>query len=256
MSGWAALGEILSGGVKRQAEDEYIPQLQRNGSAFKALEDARRARSMNLAREQFAEQMANSDNPQDRKLGAFLMMSENPDYRRAGLRENPYFEAGQQEIARQAGLLGDAAFEGPMTPERRQRITDVQVAISPEPIKRNTIVDSTAIDPYTIGDVGKPTDIGQMDIKLLGQKLLSEIALATQRNAGADASRARAAKTRDQTENPGKYRAPPREGGKGKPSAQATPPKAAIDHLRKNPQLKPQFDAKYGKGAADRVLGG
>ena len=254
MSGWAALGEILSGGVKRQAEDEYAPQMQRNGSAFKVLEEARRARSINLAREQFAEQMANSDNPQDRRLGNFLLMSETPDYRRAGLRENPYFEAGQREIARQAGLLGDTAFEGPMDNARRQRIVDVQAALSPDPVKRNTIIDSTAIDPYTIGDTGTPTAIGQMDIKRLGAQILGEMASVEQRRTRAGANRASEAKTRDQTENPGKYRAPPKDGKK--PAGQSTPPKAAIDHLRKNPQLKSQFDAKYGKGAADRVLGG
>lgn len=33
-------------------------------------------------------------------------------------------------------------------------------------------------------------------------------------------------------------------------------PQAAIDMLRQNPQLKADFDAKYGQGAADRALGG
>ena len=32
------------------------------------------------------------------------------------------------------------------------------------------------------------------------------------------------------------------------------PPQAAIDMLKKNPSLKSQFDAKYGKGYSDRVL--
>jgi hypothetical protein len=33
-------------------------------------------------------------------------------------------------------------------------------------------------------------------------------------------------------------------------------PAAAVEYLRGNPQLKAQFDAKFGQGAADRVLGG
>jgi hypothetical protein len=45
--------------------------------------------------------------------------------------------------------------------------------------------------------------------------------------------------------------------GMGQPAqAPATPPQGAIDYLRQNPGLKAEFDAKYGAGAADRVLGG
>lgn len=216
MSGWAALGEILGGGVKRQAEDEYAPQMQRNGSAFKILEEARMARARNMAREAITdEQIMAAGYSKDSApfIRNALLTGQEVDLRRLGDAINPNYLPAQAEIGRTMGIGRDPLL-GETVPAidnaGRQRIADLQVAISDKPVQRNEVRDGVAFDPYTIGDTGSPTAIGKERMALLGAQALASGALAGQRNATA-------AKTRDQTTNPGKYRAPAKE-SKGKPS--------------------------------------
>jgi hypothetical protein len=48
---------------------------------------------------------------------------------------------------------------------------------------------------------------------------------------------------------------PDRSTSKASPQGSVTPPRRAVEALRKNPDLRAQFEAKYGQGSADRYLG-
>lgn len=229
MSGWAALGEILGGGVKRQAEDEYAPQMARNGSAFKLIEEARKERAMNMMRESLTDQdfIAAGYSPQQAALMRKFALSNNTvDARNLDNWIDPNYLPAKAEIGRSMGL-GDVVAP-PLDTAGRQRIADLQVAISPTPVKRNEIEAGTAYDPFTIGDKGTLTELGKGQAALLGARVIAQQAQAGAANAragasraSADASNARAAQTRDRTDNPGKYRAPAKD-AKGKSDKKPT----------------------------------
>lgn len=64
----------------------------------------------------------------------------------------------------------------------------------------------------------------------------------------------------EEVENAGRSGGAPREGQNrtvfNPKKGEYTAPQGAIDLLRNDPTLKDQFDQKYGKGAADKALGG
>jgi hypothetical protein len=103
MNGWADLGQILSGSVKRQAEQEYLPQLQKNFSAFKALEEAKRERSINQSRERLL--TTGKDSGASPFALDVMLSNDTVDFRNAGDAGNPhYFDA--QKAAFQAAQGG------------------------------------------------------------------------------------------------------------------------------------------------------
>lgn len=264
MSGWAALGEILGGGVKRQAEDEYAKQMWRNGSAFKILEEARKARAVNMAREAITDEQLVSAGftPETAPLIRNIMLSGNDiDIRRLDGWGNPNYLPAQAEIGRTMGigrnpLLGDAVPA--LDKAGRQRIADLQVAISNTPVARNDIQDGTAFDKYLIGDTGTLTALGVERKNLLGEQVRTQKAQQASSYASAGNSNASAEQTRWET---GQRRAgrpdsfnradSPDDPNKADESQTKANARAALDRIRRI--TDPEVRAAKRKAVFDRL---
>jgi hypothetical protein len=161
MSGWGDLGSILSGGVARDAEAQYLPQLAKNFSAFKALEEAKIARSQVLARDSLRESgKAAGASP----FAIDTMLSNSTvDFRNAGDAGNPhYFEA--QNAAYQAAQAGELGV-----------MNNMLGYIDQKPMERSKIQEGVMFDPYSGKQEGIVTPVGDsMIAENLGSAMSSQ----------------------------------------------------------------------------------
>lgn len=198
MSGWGDLGTLLTGGVQRSAENEYIPQLKRNYDAYAALEEAKIKRSQAMARDSLPAAMERLGYSADH--ATIMQANAAPSIAQLGKLVNPNYIQAQQAALVLSGLTGGKQDLGNMAV--------AQSVASGNPLKTNVIDDGYQVNPYDEGGVATPTgkvvaDIGRIRAVTAteGTKQGANTALTGKRQADTNL-------VEEKTKNPEKYRAP------------------------------------------------
>jgi hypothetical protein len=254
MNGWADLGAILTGGVKREAEQEYLPRLQKNFSTFKALEDARLVRSRNLARDNA--QAAMREQGFNEIQANIPFANEVVDLGKLGDYQRRYSFDADRKAAQDLGIienaLGDIVVD-------KGGANNALGYIKGEPMKRSDIQDGIMFDPLGGEQAGTVTPLGDA-------RIAEDLATAGAANALSREREARAALTDAKRTSPERYRAPPKpEGGYSTKADESAVLKSAREALIKALSIKDQekrkatqkaiynrlVDSGYGKIAND-----
>lgn len=207
----------------------------------------------------------------------------------------PLRTSGGEEQLRQPELdtvthpiLGDVQFYGPAgrVPEALEKGTAGMFEASPEVLQarqRQRILRETLLDAFARS--GRPSNYAQQRVEELlpsmglfesparahdafttiRQDLLMQAqedkaiagdeSLPVAMRQEAAARQRAAARAVRLIGDPERTPRPGATGGSGGAGGGVNAPQAAIEYLRSNPQTKAQFDAKYGAGSADRILG-
>ena len=92
--GWGDLGTLVTGGVGRAAENEYIPQLKRNYDSYAALEEAKIKRSQAMARDSLPAAMERLGYSADHAI--IMQANASPSLTQLGKLQNPNYIPAQQ----------------------------------------------------------------------------------------------------------------------------------------------------------------
>jgi len=191
MNGFADLGMMLTGGVGRAAEDEYIPRLRQNYNAYEALEDAKIKRSQAMARDSLPAAMERLG--LDPALATVINASPSPSMNLLGNWQNPNYAKANQAVWANSGLdggtqdLGAVALASAIANNKQLKTVDIDSGYIINRYDPNTAPQATN---KTVADIGAIN------------------ARAGASNASADKSAAGASLTRAKEANPDKYRAP------------------------------------------------
>lgn len=174
-NGFADLGYMLAGGVRRDAQAEYLPQLKKNYDVMSAYEAAKIKRSQVVARESLAASMQKQGFSD---LEANVLLSgETVDVRRLGDWGNPNYFPAQQAARAASGIDGGAPKLGQMS--------TAQSLASGTPLKTVAIDDGFKINPYDPEADIEMTDIGKANLGAINARAGASNASAANSNASA-----------------------------------------------------------------------